>query len=118
MDLFAIQPRILMQLSQANEQGLTPFECAERSGVTCATITGLLDGLERDGLILRQPSLSDRCILSVHLTEKGHQLMSEMLPDHFCRTTGLMVQLTSEEKKTLIELQQKLQAGIPAMLEP
>lgn len=109
---------LLMQLSQANEQGLTPSECAERSGVTRATITGLLDGLERDGLIQRQPSLSDRRMLSVHLTEKAHQLMSKMLPDHFCRTTGLMAQLTSEEKKTLIELLQKLQAGIPAMLEP
>jgi hypothetical protein len=32
---------LLMQLLQ-NEQGLTPSECAERSGVTRATITGLL----------------------------------------------------------------------------
>ncbi len=109
---------LLMQLLQANEQGLTPSECAERSGVTRATITGLLDGLERDGLVERHPCPNDRRMLSVHLTEKGRSLMAQMLPDHFCRTTGLMAHLTADEKKTLIELLQKLQAGTPAMLQP
>ncbi|RCJ21487.1 MarR family transcriptional regulator [Nostoc sp. ATCC 43529] len=109
---------LLMQLSQANEQGLTPSECAERSGVTRATITGLLDGLEKDELVERKPFPNDRRMLSVHLTEKGRSLMAKMLPDHFCRTTSLMAHLATDEKKTLIELLQKLQAGIPAMLLP
>lgn len=109
---------LLMQLLQANEQGLTPSECAERSGVTRATITGLLDGLERDGLVERQPCPNDRRMLSVHLTDKGHTLMAQMLPNHFCRTTGLMAHLNNDEKKTLIQLLQKLQAGTSAMLEP
>ncbi|MBD2256188.1 MarR family transcriptional regulator [Pseudanabaena sp. FACHB-2040] len=108
---------LLMQLSQAPEQGFTPSECAERSGVTRATITGLLDGLERDGLVERRPCLSDRRMLSVHLTEKGQDLLARMLPDHFCRTTGLMGELTDSEKTTLIELLQKLQAGTRAMFE-
>lgn len=109
---------LLMQLFQADERGLTPSECAERAGVTRATITGLLDGLERDGLVRRLPYPDDRRMLSVQLTEKGRQLLSKMLPDHFCRTTGLMANLTDAEKKTLIELLAKVQAGTPAMLEP
>jgi DNA-binding MarR family transcriptional regulator len=109
---------LLMQLSQAPEQGFTPSECAERSGVTRATITGLLDGLERDGLVERQPRPGDRRMLSVHLTEAGRSLLKRMLPDHFCRTTGLMGELTDSEKGRLIELLQKVQAGTKAMLEP
>lgn len=109
---------LLMQLFLADEQGLTPSECAERSGVTRATITGLLDGLEKDDLVERQHRKDDRRMLSVHLTQKGRALLTQMLPDHFCRTTGLMAHLTKSEKKTLIELLQKLQAGTPAMLEP
>ena len=109
---------LLMQLSLADEQGLTPSECASRSGVTRATITGLLDGLEREGLVERQLYPSDRRMLSVRLTESGRTLLAQMLPDHFCRTTGLMAQLTATEKKTLIKLLQKLQAGTSAMLEP
>jgi DNA-binding MarR family transcriptional regulator len=109
---------LLMQLFQANEQGLTPSECAERAGVTRATVTGLLDGLERDGLVKRQPYPDDRRMLSVQLTQKGRELLSQMLPDHFCRTTGLMAHLTDGEKKTLMELLAKVRSGTPAMLEP
>jgi len=109
---------LLMQLLQADKQGLTPSECAGRSGVTRATITGLLDGLERDGLVERQPFPDDRRMLSVHLTEKGRNLLTQMLPDHFCRTTELMAHLTTKEKTTLINLLQKLQLGVPSLLEP
>lgn len=109
---------LLMQLLQAGEPGLTPSECAERAGVTRGTITGLLDGLERDGLVKRRPHPADRRMLSVQLTEKGQQLLDKMLPDHFCRTTGLMANLTDAEKKTLIELLAKLGSGTPAMREP
>lgn len=107
---------LLMQLSQVD--GLTPSDCAERSGVTRATITGLLDGLEREELVERRPCPDDRRMLRIHLTKKGRNLLNQMLPDHFCRTTGLMANLTATEKKTLIKLLKKVQAGTPAMLEP
>jgi len=109
---------LLMQLYLAGEQGLTPSECAERAGVTRATITGLLDGLERDGLVRRFPDLADRRMLRLQLTDQGRDLLSQMLPDHFCRTTGLMGNLTDSEKKTLIELLNKVRTGTSAMLDP
>jgi DNA-binding MarR family transcriptional regulator len=109
---------LLMQLYQAHEKGLTPSECAERAGVTKATITGLLDGLERDGLVRRFPDSQDRRMLRLQLTDQGRDLLSQMLPDHFCRTTGLMANLTDSEKKTLIKLLNKVRAGTSAMLDP
>jgi DNA-binding MarR family transcriptional regulator len=109
---------VLMQLLQAGEQGLAPSECAERIGVTRGTITGLLDGLEREGWVRRQMHPEDRRMLMVQLTEKGQQLMDGMLPDHFCRTMGLMANLTQAEKMMLVELLSKIRAGTPAMREP
>jgi DNA-binding MarR family transcriptional regulator len=106
---------VLMQLFRANGQHLTPSECAERSGVTRGTITGLLDGLERDGWVKRQPHPEDRRRLVVQMTEQGQQNLIKMLPDHFCRTTGLIAHLSLTEQKTLIQLLSKLQAGVPAM---
>ncbi len=106
---------LLMQLFQVDERGLTPSECAERAGVTRATITGLLDGLERSSLIKRQPYPADRRMLSVHITEAGIELLSQMLPDHFCRTKGLMANLSNAEKMMLIELLGKLRSGTQAM---
>lgn len=109
---------ILMQLFVASERGLTPSEFAERAGVSRATITGLLDGLEREELIERQPYPGDRRMLTIHLTDKGRELISNLLPEHFCRTTSMMAQLTAIEKKTLIELLGKLRSGTTAMREP
>lgn len=109
---------LLMQLFVAGEQGLTPSEFAERAGVTRATITGLLDGLERENLVQRQPHPADRRMLTIHLTDKGRELISNLLPDHFCRTTNMMAHLTTAEKKTLIELLCKLRSGTTAMREP
>ncbi|BAZ22677.1 transcriptional regulatory protein MarR family [Kalymmatonema gypsitolerans NIES-4073] len=109
---------LLMQLYLTDEKGLTPSECAQRADVTKATITGLLDGLERDGLVRRLPDVTDRRMLRLQLTDKGRDLLSQMLPDHFCRTTDLMGNLTDSEKKTLIKLLNKVRTGTSAMLDP
>lgn len=108
---------VLMQLYVA-KQDIPPSEFAERANVTRATITGLLDGLERSGWVKRQPHPSDRRMLTIHLTEQGKTLIENILPDHFCRTTGLMAKLTSQEKKTLAKLLKKLSAGTSALSDP
>lgn len=54
--------------------------CAERSGVTRATITGLLDGLEKDDLVERQHRKDDRRMLSIHLTQKRRVLCLVAIP--------------------------------------
>jgi DNA-binding MarR family transcriptional regulator len=105
---------VLMQLYTA-KQGIPPSEFAERANVTRATITGLLDGLERDGLIQRQPHPSDRRMLTVHLTERGSELMQNILPEHFCRTKILMDTLTVSEKRNLVKLLDKLRSGASAL---
>jgi DNA-binding MarR family transcriptional regulator len=105
---------VLMQL-YTTTQGIPPSGFAERANVTRATITGLLDGLERGGLIERQPHPSDRRMLTVHLTDRGRELMQSILPEHFCRTKILMDTLTATDKKNLVKLLDKLRAGASAL---
>jgi DNA-binding MarR family transcriptional regulator len=101
---------ILMQLYTAQRE-LPPSEFAHRANVTRATITGLLDRLEREGLVERQSHPSDRRMLTVHLTDKGKTLIRSILPEHFCRTKGLMAGLTSREQKTFVKLLGKLRSS-------
>jgi DNA-binding MarR family transcriptional regulator len=108
---------VLMQLYTA-KQDIPPSEFAERANVTRATITGLLDGLEREGLVQRKRHPHDRRMLTVHLTDNGKALIESILPDHFCRTKGLMANLTSKEKSTLVKLLMKLSSGTPALSNP
>jgi len=86
----------------------TPAELAEKAGVTRATMTGLIDTLERDGLVHREPDLADRRRLSVTLTKKGEAFITTLLPVHFRRIAELMSPLNEHERKTLVRLLNKI----------
>ena len=86
----------------------TPAELAELASVSRATITGLLDSLERDGYVRRQPDPADRRQMSVRLTPAGEQFMHALLPDHFRIISSLMSPLSEHERKTLVLLLNKI----------
>jgi DNA-binding MarR family transcriptional regulator len=69
-------------------------------------------------VVKREAHPNDRRRLIIRLTEKGKQLVAKVLPDHFCRTTGLMANFTPAENKTLIKLLNKVQAGALALSNP
>ncbi len=85
-------------------QALSPAELAEHTGVTRATITGLVDTLERDGLVARSPHVEDRRMRSVSLTPRGSALLRRILPEHFRRMAWLMATLDEQERVTLVRL--------------
>ena len=87
---------------------LSPAELADRTGVTRATITGLVDTLERDGLVVRTPDPEDRRMLSVGLTDRGEKLLRTILPPHFRQMAWLMEPLSEGERKTLVRLLTKV----------
>lgn len=73
---------VLLLLLHNVPEGLAPYELAERAGVTRATITGLLDGLERDGFLARHDDPDDRRKVSVRLTTKGQATARELFNEH------------------------------------
>lgn len=87
----------------------TPAELADAAGVTRATMTGLIDTLERDGLVKREPDPDDRRMMSVLLTPKGEKFLHEFLPGHFKLISELMAPLSESERKTLVKLLVKIQ---------
>ncbi|MEO6245570.1 MAG: MarR family transcriptional regulator [Opitutaceae bacterium] len=90
------------------EKGLTPADLAERTGVTRATITGLVDTLERAGFVTRTPHAEDRRMLSVCLTKRGDRLLARIMPEHFRRMAWLMEPLSEPERKTFVRLLTKV----------
>lgn len=88
----------------------TPAELADKASVTRATMTGLIDTLERDGMVRREPDSTDRRMMLVKITEKGETFMRGLLPAHFRRIAELMSTLTEEERKTLVRLLDKVVA--------
>jgi len=109
---------ILMLLNLNPDRGMSPSELADMARVTRATVTGLLDGLESDGLVQRVPLAVDRRSQSICLTSKGRDFMDKMLPDHFRRMAGLMAGLNEDERQMLVELLFKVRKGLVALSLP
>lgn len=99
---------LLMEKEGNCPRATTPAELADLASVSRATITGLLDTLERDGFVRRQPDPSDRRQMSVHLTPKGQGFMHDILPGHFRLITQLMGNLSTHEQQTLSRLLTKV----------
>ncbi|MDP3068998.1 MAG: MarR family transcriptional regulator [Opitutaceae bacterium] len=91
-----------------NEKPLTPAELAERTGVTRATMTGLVDTLERAGFVTRTAHPDDRRMMSVCLTKRGEKLLARILPPHFRRMAWLMEPLSEPERRTFVRLLTKV----------
>ncbi len=82
----------------------TPAELADAAGVTRATMTGLIDTLERDGFVKREPDLNDRRMMSVNLTPAAIEFLQGFLPGYFKVVASIMSPLTESERKTLVTL--------------
>jgi DNA-binding MarR family transcriptional regulator len=106
---------ILVVMNRDPDRAVTPSELAEKIGVTRATMTGLIDGLEKDGLIARRPHARDRRKTFLKLEEKARQLLESILPDYWRRIAGLMKALNNKEKKQLFAFLEKVEAGIPEL---
>lgn len=69
LDLSA--PQVHLLLSLAHDGPLTMGVLARRVAVTEKTVTGLVDRLERDGLVRRTRDDADRRVVHVRLTREG-----------------------------------------------
>lgn len=94
----------------------TPATLAEMAGVTRATMTGLVDTLERDGFVRREPDLHDRRMQTVSLTAKGQQFMEALLPGHFRLMADAVSALDEQERATLTSLLNKILQRPPSSL--
>lgn len=99
---------VLILLNRDPAKPVNPADLAERANVTRATMTGLIDTLERDGFVKREHVPDDRRMMLVRLTASGRRFLDRILPDYFRRITALMGQLTAAERKTLVVLMRKI----------
>jgi DNA-binding MarR family transcriptional regulator len=108
---------VLMLLNRDPERPVNPAELADQANVTRATMTGLIDTLERGGFVKREHAPGDRRMMLVRLTTKGRTFLVRILPGYFRRIAAVMSQLTEAERKQLVALMGKIQECIPAAAE-
>ncbi|MET9487863.1 MarR family transcriptional regulator [Nocardia sp. NPDC006630] len=96
----------------------SPSQLAASLGVTRATVTGLIDSLEQEGLVLRRPSAEDGRAVVVVLTARGAQKMRDIAPEHFGRLQAMVSGLSPQERTTFLELLGRITEGIGALTAP
>jgi DNA-binding MarR family transcriptional regulator len=94
----------VLMLLRRNAVGLSPAELAESAGVTRPTISGVLDTLQRDGLVERKPAAHDHRSSIVTLTAAAHRLMKKMLPAIFRQHAAIMARLSARQRRQLVDL--------------
>ena len=108
--LDVLQSEHVLVVLHQHQTGIAPSVLAEKVGVTRATISSMLQRLERDGLVAVKADKEDARGKKVRLTKKGNVFMQEVLPPHYLRVTKLMEKLSEEEQREVTALLHKLTA--------
>jgi len=103
---------ILMLLENCPKTDLSPSDLADMSGVSRASISGLIDGLEKSGMVQRQADQRDGRGQLVHITKKGKRFLDKMLPAHFNWMARVMQNLSEKERQQLVTLVSKIDPNV------
>lgn len=91
---------------------MAPSEMGDRLIVTRATVTGLLDSLERRGLVRRTAHPSDRRSLIVEITPDGLKVLAEVRTTVHRQEKAWMSALSDAELRRLIALLHRVQQAL------
>ena len=94
------------------KKGCKQLEISKLLLVSRANITGLIDGLIRQGLVERVYDEKDRRICIARVSKRGEALVGSFLPQYYEYAAGLFSNLTDKEKHQLIGLLAKIRSGI------
>ena len=105
---------VLILLMREEALVSTPSALADKAGVTRATMTGLIDGLERDGLVERIFEPQDRRRISVKLTRAGQDRLDAVMPDYYSRLRECMSALDEAQRAGLHQMLDLISTGVYA----
>jgi DNA-binding MarR family transcriptional regulator len=83
-------------------------------GTTARAVTGLVDTLEREGLVRRARHPTDRRATLLTLTEEGERRAQRAWHDQVARVSTLFTVLSPQEQADMIRILDKLTDGLAA----
>lgn len=111
---------VLRALHRAEAEGVTSLRVTDLSNrllVQPPSTTGVVDRLQRMGLVQRKASPNDQRARQVSLTPAGRNLLERVLLEHPTQIAAVMGALNVEEQQELHRLMDKLGAHLKEMAE-
>ena len=82
---------------------------AKKAGLDKATLTGILDRLERDGLIKREAATNDRRAIEICLTNKAAAMQKDLTRLYNETNQSFLAVLNKEEKQVIYRIAEKFE---------
>ena len=98
-------------------QDLSLSSLSERIRAQNSTVTGIIDRMEREGLVGRERSTSDRRVVHIKLTDKGEKLAREIRVEPLEIFRSALTSLTHSDLRDLLRFLMKLQKRVLARVE-
>lgn len=105
-DLTGPQLSVVKLLEQIGDMSLS--ELSDKIRAQNSTVTGIIDRMEREGLVTRERSKEDRRVVFIRLTAKGHELAREIPVEPMEIFKGAIESLTAQEVRDLMRILTKV----------
>ncbi|MGC4000400.1 MAG: MarR family transcriptional regulator [Anaeromyxobacter sp.] len=112
LGLTPAQIHLLLWLGTDGPQAMG--ELARRVAVTEKTITGIVDRLERDGLVQRVRDPDDRRVVRVELAARGKELFRRVDAEIGAKLVAFLQLIDAPDRRDLIRILEKLDARLTA----
>ncbi|MGG7177893.1 MarR family winged helix-turn-helix transcriptional regulator [Clostridium paraputrificum] len=90
-----------------NKGDLRICELIEKILTTSGNITVVIKNLEKDGFVKKYSDPQDKRATIISLTDKGKNIIEDILPDHIRNISKIFEILTDEEKSILKDILKK-----------
>jgi DNA-binding MarR family transcriptional regulator len=89
---------------------------SERIRAQNSTVTGIIDRMEREGLVRRERSTQDRRVIHIRLTDKGGRLAQKISVEPMLIFRSALGALTRDDTKDLLRILTKLEKTVRRLI--
>src|SRR5262249_7712514 len=104
------QLTVIKLLEQLGDLSLSTL--SEHIRAKNSTVTGIIDRMEREGLVRRERSPTDRRVVYIRLTDKGTRLARQIEVEPMEIFRGALLSLTQADLRELLRILSKLQKRV------
>lgn len=115
VDLTGPQLTVLKMLEGMGDISLS--ELSERIRAQNSTVTGIIDRMEREDLVVRARSTEDRRVVRIKLTEKGSKIARAIAVEPMEIFRGALESLTLAETRELLKILTKIAKRVQSIVK-
>jgi DNA-binding MarR family transcriptional regulator len=114
-DLTGPQLTVLKVLEGLGDLSLS--ELSERIRAQNSTVTGIIDRMEREGLVVRARSTEDRRVVHIQLTDKGARIAREIAVEPMEVFRSALESLSAGEMRDLLRILTKIAQRVQGIVK-